>query len=120
MKQHNAWCYFDNAPENLCNNPIVADACFRGATLRILSRTETRATVDYKGNIDAVPTDCMLDRQAPAYTWGENVSITAHGTRATVVDICWHYTKKCFFYYLDALDGTPIKQRYFENELQKA
>lgn len=119
MQQQNAWCYFDNAPRNICDDPIVADACFRGASLRILSRDAATATVEYKGHADNVPTAGIHERRPPLYTWGDSICIVSRNAQAKVVDVCWHYKEKCFFYYLETPDGTPIKKRYFEHELQK-
>lgn len=112
------WGWFNNAPENICSNKLVADACFRGASLKVLSYDGDVAEVEYKGESDTVPSKNLLEREVPKFSWGDAVTITSKSMDARVVDVCWHFKEKCFYYYLEDLDGKPIKKRYFEDELQ--
>ena len=80
------WGWFNNAPENICKNEIVADACFRGASLKVLSNDGNTAQVEYKGSIDTVPSKDLLEREAPGFSWGESVTVISKSTKARVVD----------------------------------
>lgn len=112
------WGWFDNAPENICGNKLVADACFRGASLKVLSDDGDTAKVEYKGEVDTVPSKELLERRAPRFAWGDGVVVASQSLSASVVDVCWHFKEKRFYYYLEGLDGKPIKKRYFEDELR--
>lgn len=118
MRKQEKWGWFPHAPEGLCANEVVADACFRGASLRVLSDDGVTAKVEYKGSVDTVPMDGLLDREAPAYSWGNEVLIPSKGQTARIVDVCWHYKQERYYYYLEDLSGRPIKRRYFEDELK--
>lgn len=117
MQSQKNWGWFPHAPKDLCDNETVADACFRGASVRVLSNDGTIAKIEYKGSVDSVPAEGMLDREAPAYSWGDAVLISSCGKTARVVDVCWHY-KQQRYYYLEDPTGRPIKKRYFEDELE--
>ena len=114
------WGWFNNAPENICSNKLVADACFRGASLKVLSDDGETATVEYKGEVGVVPSKNLLERETPGFSWGDLVTILPKSMDARVVDVCWHFKEGRFYYYLEGLDGKPIKKRYFEDELQGA
>ncbi len=112
------WGWFNNAPVDICGNKLVADACFRGASLKVLSDDGETASVEYKGEVDTVPSKTLLERETPKFSWGDTVVIIPKSMGARVVDVCWHFKEKRFYYYLEELDGKPIKKRYFEDDLQ--
>lgn len=114
------WGWFSDCPVDLCKNETVADACRRGATVRILSSDGMTALVEYKGNTDIVPSRDLLGRPAPEFAWGDEVAIPSKGTEARITDVCWHYNEQRYYYYLEGTDGKPIKRRYFGDELRGA
>lgn len=120
MQPAEHWGWFSNSPVDLCEDETVANACRRGATVRILSNDGTTALVEYKGNTDVVPSRDLLDRPAPEFAWGDAVVISSKGAEARVADVCWHYNERHYYYYLEGTDGKPIKRRYFGDELRRA
>ena len=120
MRAESRWGWFADYPAGTCGGGTVADACRRGATVRILSNDGMTALVEYKGSTDIVPSRDLLERPTPEFTWGDAVTIPSKGTEAHITDVCWHYNERRYFYYLEGADGKPIKRRYFGDELRGA
>lgn len=118
MQPAEHWGWFSNSPVDLCKDETVADACRRGATVRILSNDGTAALVEYKGSTGIVPSRDLLERPAPEFVWGGAVTVPLKGIEARVTDVCWHYSERRYYYYLEDTDGKPIKRRYFGDELR--
>lgn len=81
---------------------------------------ETAAEVEYKGGVDSVRAEGMLDRKAPAYSWSGAAPIPSKGQTAKISDICRRYGQEKYHYYLEDPSGRPIKRHYFEDELKDA
>jgi len=98
----------------------VSDACRRGATIKVLSNDGTHALVEYRGERDLVPVANLLERPAPEFSWGDEVTIVSKGKRARITDVCWHFNEQRYYYYLEDSQGKAIKRRYFGDELSGA
>lgn len=120
MNNCETWGWFQNDPVDICKNKIVADACWRGATIKVLSNNGVTAEVEYKGEKDAVPAAKLMRREAPEFSWGDKVIIVPKNMAAFVTDVCWHYKEKRYYYYLEDADGKAVKKRYFGDDLQRA
>lgn len=120
MQREERWGWFSDYPVGTCENDIVADACRRGATIRVLSDDGVTALVEYKGRTGSVTSQGLLEKPTPELAWGDFVIIKKKGTVARVTDVCWHFNQQRYFYYLEDLSGKPIKKRYFEDELRGA
>ncbi len=118
MPAQEKWGWFKNDPVDICSNDLIADACRRGATIKVVSNDGQQALVEYRGQRDFVPSSGLLERPAPEFEWGDEVCITAKGAKALVVDVCWHFKEERYYFYLADADGKPVKKRYFGDELQ--
>ena len=119
LTQH-SWGWFKESPVDICKNEIVSDACFRGASVKVLSNDGETALIEYKGETDRVPSADLLDRPAPEFEWEDEVFIASKGTAARVVDVCWHFNEQKYYYYLEDARGKAIKKRYFGDALVRA
>ena len=115
-ENENSWGWV-NCEDTRCENPAILDICMRGATIKVLSRGAEVARVDYKGEVGEIPASMVIYRPAPEFEWGDEVLVPPKGLRAVVADICWRSSDSTYFYYLDDLDGKPIKKRYNECDL---
>lgn len=120
MRVESRWGWFADYPAGTCGDGGVADACRRGATVRILSNDGTTALVEYKGSTGIVSSRDLLGRPAPEFAWGGAVTVPSKGTEARVTDVCWYYSERRYYYHLEDTDGRPIKRRYFGDELRRA
>ena len=120
MPTQDTWGWFKNDPIDICENEVVSDACHRGATIKVLSNDGARALVEYRGERDFVPSVDLLERPAPEFTWGDEVTIVSKGKRARITDVCWHFNEQRYYYYLEDAQGKAIRKRYFGDELSGA
>ena len=118
MSAQEKWGWFNNDPNNICTNTVLADACHRGATIKIISNDGQYALVEYRGQKDFVPSKELLERPAPEFEWGDEVIITAKDAKAFITDVCWHFKEERYYFYLVDADGKTVKKRYFGDELK--
>lgn len=117
MAMLNSWGWFKNDPVDICENKVVSDACHRGAPIKVLSNDGMCAEVEYRGERDFVPSASLIERPAPEFAWGDEVTIVSKEAKARVTDVCWHFNEQRYYFYLEDAQGKAIKRRYFGDEL---
>lgn len=63
--------------------------------------------------------DCVEERPAPTFLYGDSVLIIKKQNKASVKYAVWHYNDQYYYYMLADENGKPLKKRYMADELEK-
>ena len=63
--------------------------------------------------------DCVEERPAPAFLYGDSVIITKKQIKASVKYAIWHFNDHYYYYHVVDENGKMLKKRYMADELEK-